>query len=84
MTMTDKLVTAGEFKTCFEAELAKVQLEAEGIDAIVIGGNLVGYRGVGYRGIKVELQVFEKDAQRAAQIIAAIEQKNKSENDIQA
>lgn len=83
MTMTDKLVTAWEYESDFEAEFAKVQLEAEGIEAIVLGGNLAAYRGsVG--PIKVELQVLEKDAEKAAQIIAAIEQKNKSKNDIQA
>ncbi len=77
--MEDKLVTVEEFETGFEAELVKVQLEAEGIDAIVVRGELIGSRG-----IKVELQVFEKDAQKAAQIIAAFEQENESENDIQA
>ena len=81
--MENKLVTVGEFETGFEAELAKAQLEAEGIEAIVVGGELATNRGA-VGPIAVELQVFEKDAQKAAQIIAAIEQKNKSENDIQA
>ena len=81
--MEDKLVTVEEFETGFEAELAKTRLEEEGIEAIVMGGELATNRGaVGL--IPVELQVFEKDAQKAAQIIAAIEQENKSENDIQA
>ena len=83
MTMTDKLVTAGEFKTGFEAEFVKVQLEAEGIDAIVVGGDLVTIMPTIGVPIKVQLQVFEKDAQKAAQIIAAIEQENKSENEEQ-
>ncbi len=80
--MENKLVTVGEFETGFEAELAKAQLEAEDIEAIVFGGELATNRGA-VGPIAVELQVFEKDAQKAAQIIAAIEQKNKSENDIQ-
>ncbi len=81
--MGDKLVTAGEFESGFEAELARVRLEEEGIGAIVIGGDLVAFRGsVG--PIKVELQVFEKDAQKAAQIIEAIEQQSKPESDEQA
>ena len=82
MTMEDKLVTVGEFETGFEAELVKVRLEEEGIEAVVIGGELVDNRGA-VGPIAVELQVFEKDAQKAAQIITAIEQENNSKNDIQ-
>ncbi len=81
--MEDKLVTAGEFESGFEAELAKVRLEAEGIEAIVVGGELATHRGA-VGPIAVELQVFEKDAQKAAQIIAAIAQENESESDEQA
>jgi hypothetical protein len=80
--MEDKLVTVGEFESGFEAELAKVRLEAEGIEAIVVGGELVTHRGA-VGPITVELQVFEKDAQKAAQIIAAIEQQSKPESDEQ-
>ena len=76
--MEDKLVTAGEFETGFEAELAKARLEEEGIEAVVVGGELATNRGA-VGPIAVELQVFEKDAQKAAQIIAAIEQENKSQ-----
>ncbi len=83
MIMEDKLVTVGEFETGFEAELAKVRLEAEGIDAIVFGGELATNRGA-VGPIAVELQVFEKDAQKAAQIIAAIAKENESESDEQA
>ncbi len=81
--MEDKLVTVGEFETGFEAELVKVQLEEQGVEAIIVGGELATNRGA-VGPIAVELQVFEKDAQKAAQIITAIEQENKSENDIQA
>ncbi len=81
--MEDKLVTAGEFETGFEAELAKARLEEEGINAIVVGGELATHRGA-VGPIRVELQVFEKDAQKAAQIMAAIEQANSSESDEQA
>ncbi len=81
--MEDKLVTVGEFETGFEAELAKVRLEAEGIEAVVVGGELATNRGA-VGPIAVELQVFEKDAQKAAQIIAAIAQENESESDEQA
>ncbi len=82
MTMEDKLVTVGEFENGFEAEFVKVQLEAEGIDAIVVGGDLLAVMPAIGR-IKVELKVFEKDAQKAAQIIAAIGQENSAESDEQ-
>ncbi len=81
--MEDKLVTAGEFENGFEAELAKVRLEEEGIEAIVVGGDLVANMPT-IEVIKVELQVFEKDAQKAAQIIAAIAREHESESDEQA
>ncbi len=81
--MEDKLVTVGEFETGFEAELVKVQLEAEGIEAIVVGGDLLAFMpAIGV--IKVQLKVFEKDAQKAAQIIEAIAQQNAPESDEQA
>ncbi len=83
MTMEDKLVTVGEFESGFEAELAKVRLEAEGIEAIVVGGELATNRGA-VGPIAVELQVFEKDAEKAVQIIEAIEQENAPESDEQA
>ncbi len=82
MTMEDKLVTIAEYETGFEAELAKVRLEEEGIEAIVVGGELATNRGA-VGPIPVELQVFERDAQKAAQIITAIAQENESENDEQ-
>ena len=84
MTMEDKLVTAGEFQNGFEAEIVKVRLEAEGINAIVVGGDLVANMPTIGVPIKVQLQVFEKDAQKAAQIIAAIVHENKSESHEQA
>ena len=80
--MEDTLVTAGEFESGFEAELAKVRLEAEGIEAIVVGGDLVANMPT-IEVIKVQLKVFEKDAQKAARIITAIEQENKPEGDEQ-
>jgi len=81
--MEDKLVTIAEYETGFEAELAKVRLEEEGIEAIVVGGDLVANMPT-IEVIKIELQVFERDAQKAAQIIAAMEQEHESESDEQA
>ncbi len=81
--MDNKLVTIAEYETGFEAELAKVRLEEEGIEAIVVGGDLVANMPT-IEVIRVELQVFEKDAEKAAQIIAAIAKENESESDEQA
>ena len=39
--MEDKLVKIADYETGFEAELAKTQLESEGIKAAVLGGDLV-------------------------------------------
>ena len=81
--MENKLVTVEEFETGFEAELAKTRLEEEGIEAIVVGGELATNRGA-VGPITVELQVLEKDAQKAAKIIEAIAQENAPESDEQA
>jgi hypothetical protein len=81
MTMEDKLVTVGEFETGFEAELVKVRLEEQGVEAIVVGEDLVANMPTIER-IKIELQVFEQYAEKAAKIIEAIEQE-RSESDEQ-
>ena len=80
--MEDKLVTVGEFETGFEAELVKVRLEEQGVEAVVVGEDLVANMPTIER-IKIELQVFEQYAEKAAKIIAAIEQENASESDEQ-
>lgn len=81
--MEDKLVTVGEFETGFEAELVKVRLEEQGVEAIVVGEDLVANMPTIER-IKIELQVFEQYAEKAAKIIEAIEQENAPESDEQA
>ena len=81
--MEDKLVTVGEFETGFEAELVKVRLEEQGVEAVVVGEDLVANMPTIER-IKIELQVFEQYAEKAAKIIKAIEQENAPESDEQA
>jgi len=81
--MEDKLVTVGEFETGFEAELVKVRLEEQGVEAIVVGEDLVANMPTIER-IKIELQVFEQYAEKAAKIIEAIAQENAPESDEQA
>ena len=81
--MEDKLVTIAEYETGFEAELVKVRLEEQGVEAIVVGEDLVANMPTIER-IKIELQVFEQYAEKAAKIIEAIEQENAPESDEQA
>ncbi|RKY09832.1 MAG: hypothetical protein DRP66_01235 [Planctomycetota bacterium] len=83
MTMEDKLVTVGEFETGFEAELVKVRLEEQGVEAVVVGEDLVANMPTIER-IRIELQVFEQYAEKAAKIIEAIEQEKEQESDEQA
>jgi len=78
--MEDRLVTIGEFESGFDAELARMRLEEEGIEAVVVGGDLVANMPP-IELIKIELQVFEKDAQKAAEILAAMEQEHTPESD---
>ncbi len=68
--MEDRLVTIAQYETGFEAELAKVRLESEGISAAALGGDLVAYMYT-LPAVKVQVQVFEKDAARARQILEA-------------
>ncbi|MHC4925753.1 MAG: putative signal transducing protein [Planctomycetota bacterium] len=65
----EKLVTIDEFQGEFDAELAKLTLENAGIEAVVFGEDLVTNLPH-INAIKVELQVFEKDAEKAKQILA--------------
>ena len=63
--------TVGEFETGFEAELIKVRLEEQGVEAVVVGEDLVANMPTIER-IKIELQVFEQYAEKAAKIIKAV------------
>lgn len=74
MNEDQKLVTIGQFESAFEAEQAKIALEDEGISTIVLGDNLGTSIPYSSRTDYVELQVFEKDQERAKQILAKIEE----------
>lgn len=67
--MSDKLVTVATFLFPFQAQMAKLHLEAEGIEAI-IPGNVLSQSPdpAGIYGIR--LMVKEEDAGRAAAILA--------------
>ena len=77
--MDDKLVTIAEFETVFEAELAKVRLEEAGINASVLGGDLVAMM-VPLQQVRVELQVLETDVDRAKEILEATPSQPQQEN----
>ncbi|MBN1818396.1 MAG: DUF2007 domain-containing protein [Sedimentisphaerales bacterium] len=66
----DELVTIAEFDHEFEAEMARIALENEGIQATIVGGDLVANMPT-IEDIRIQLQVFEKDANRAVQVLEA-------------
>jgi hypothetical protein len=69
MREDEKLVTIAEFENGFDAELAKVTLENVGIESVVFGGDLVVNMPT-IESIFIELKVFEKDADRAKEVLA--------------
>ena len=69
MRENEKLVTIAKFESGFDAELAKVTLENAGIESVVFGEDLVVNMPT-IEPIYIELEVFEKDADRARQVLA--------------
>jgi hypothetical protein len=71
--MADKLVTIMEFADYIEAEMAKQLLEDHGIKSVVTEENAANlYPVSGTTG--PELQVLEKDAERAREILESREE----------
>lgn len=66
--MADRLVKIAVFDNSFDAELAKVTLENEGIKATVMGDTLSHIQPYSFPNA-VELHVLEADAQRAIDIL---------------
>jgi hypothetical protein len=69
--MTDKLITIANFVEPFQANLARVKLESEGIKCFLAGENFVATYWLlsgADRGIK--LQVRESEAERALEILS--------------
>ena len=73
-----KLVTIGRFENGFDAELARIALENEGISAMILGGELLVNLPTIY-GISICLQVFEEDAENAKRILSEIEREQQTE-----
>ena len=69
MREDEKLVAIEEYESGFDAELAKVTLENAGIESVVFGEDLVVNMPT-IQPIYIELQVFEKDVDRAKQLLA--------------
>ena len=69
MRENEKLVTIAKFESGFDAELAKVTLENASIESVVFGEDLVVNMPT-IELICIELKVFEKDADRARQVLA--------------
>jgi hypothetical protein len=68
--MAEQLVTVGSFGTAFEANLAKGELEANDIDAILMDDNMVNVNQLltnFFGGVK--LQVAESEAEEARRIL---------------
>ena len=72
MRENEKLVTIAEYESGFEAELAKVTLDNSGIESVIFGEDLVVNMPT-IEPIQIELQVFEKDAERAKEILSKVE-----------
>ena len=68
--MTDKLITISQFKDSIEAEMAQQLLADNGIRAVVTGENASNiYSGMPALGGYCKLEVFERQAQQAQQIL---------------
>jgi hypothetical protein len=65
----DQLVTIAEYDNSFDAELAKVVLENEGIRSSIVGDNLGSVMPYSTTPYTVQLQVFEADSQKASEIL---------------
>lgn len=66
--MNEKLITIAEFPTGFEAGLAKVVLESNGIKSMVVGEDLIATMPP-IPSVSAQLQVLEHDAEQAKTIL---------------
>ena len=67
----DKLVTLAAFETGLDANLAKIALDNNGIKSIVVGEDLYNVPIVNC--VRIELQVFARDVDKARSILATHE-----------
>lgn len=83
MREDEKLVSVAEFENSFDAELAKVTLENAGIRSTILGEDIGIIQPYSSTLFHVELQVFEKDLERAREVLAQQEPLQDSEGDQQ-
>ena len=70
--MPDKLVTIAQFPDSFEAHLAQMSLEAEGIRSVIVGENLMtSFPQIGH--FRIEIQVLSNDAGKAIEVLESAE-----------
>jgi len=67
--MSDKLVTIAEFPDELDASIAKMRLDSNGIESVVVGGSLVGGAYTGLPFCRIKLQVTADKAEEAAEIL---------------
>lgn len=71
----EALVVVGRFPTPWEAHLAKTLLESEGIDACVLEERLPAISLLtGQSAVMSRIEVHPEDAERAAEILAEVEE----------
>ena len=71
--MDDKLITAAEYGSSFDARMTKMNLESNGIKAVIFGEELLWI--VPKAGMpKIQVKVFAGDIEKARQIIDDQEQ----------
>ncbi len=76
----EKLVTLADFENEFDAELAKLTLDNAGIESVVMGEDIGTIKPFSSTNFNVELQVFEKDVERARQVLAEKAEQGDEEN----
>jgi len=77
--MSSELVTIAEFASDFEAYLAKMRLDAAGIESTIVGDNLAAGAYAGLPFCRVELQVASDKAEDASEILKSKENNNYEE-----
>lgn len=69
-SMSDELITVSEFDTAIEAEIAKLELENNGINSVVVGDNTATMLP-NINCIKVEIKVMDSDVEKAKGILGS-------------
>ena len=70
MREDEKLIKIAEYENEFDAELMKSKLDNAGIQSVVFGEDIGAIKPYSTTQFNVELQVFEKDVEKAKQILA--------------